>query len=191
MTSPKFCAKTDMLASRSTVKAFSRYSLTLISGLLLVLVPAAATRATDLNRVAQPDPAPESLTVAQLSFFGIGLPKRNTVILQEEGVLEPGGAVLPDDTLYEEHLLEGRADQTVTIRLESDDFDTYLILINPMGEILEYNNDISSSNTNSELTVTLPASGFYRIVANTFEVGGQGQYQITVMEGDTSRSANR
>jgi len=85
-----------------------------------------------------------------------------------------------DGSLYDEHTLDGVAGQTVTITLESPDFDTYLFLIGPDGNVVAENDDISAENLNSELTVTLEADGVYTIVANGFDAQSQGAYTLTV-----------
>lgn len=101
-------------------------------------------------------------------------------ILQEAGVLDSGGPVLPDGSLYAEYSFEGESGQSVTVTLESDDFDTYLMVLDPSGEILDYNDDMSEQNLNSQLSIALPTSGTYRIIANAYDAGGQGSYRLTV-----------
>lgn len=102
-------------------------------------------------------------------------------LLQEEGVLGPGAFVLQQDgSLYREHFFEGRAGQRVTITMTSDEFDTYLILLGPNDELIDQNDDISQGNFNSSITVTLPSSGRYRILANAYDSGGRGRYFLTV-----------
>ncbi|MEB3359529.1 MAG: trypsin-like peptidase domain-containing protein [Synechococcales bacterium] len=102
-------------------------------------------------------------------------------ILQEQGVLQAGSNVLPaDGSLYEEHAFQGQAGQTVTINLQSSDFNTYLILIGPNEQVIDQNDDMSPNSRNSELTVTLPVTGTYRAIANAYDASGRGSYQITV-----------
>ncbi|MEZ2237757.1 hypothetical protein [Microcoleus sp.] len=45
---------------------------------------------------------------------------------------------------------------------------------------LAKNDDISSSNSNSSVTVTLPTSGRYRVIVSTVEKGGRGRYTLTI-----------
>jgi serine protease Do len=101
-------------------------------------------------------------------------------ILEEQGRLQPGGPVLPDGSLYREYVFQGEAGQPVLITLESPDFDTYLMLIGPDGDVLQHNDDISNSNFNSQIRAILPASGTYRVVANAYDSNGQGEYRLTV-----------
>lgn len=102
-------------------------------------------------------------------------------ILREQGILQPGGAVLSgDNSLYEVYTFEGRRGQTVTITMSSSEFDTYLILLDEDNEKIAENDDISDSDTNSEIRITLPANGTYQVIANTYDSSGQGRFLLTV-----------
>lgn len=107
-------------------------------------------------------------------------PSSGDYILQEQGTLASGGPVLQDGSLYEEYRFEGESGQSITITLESPDFDTYLMLIAPNGDVLQYNDDISDSDRNSQIAIVLPESGTYRVIANSYDPAGQGSYEITV-----------
>lgn len=111
-------------------------------------------------------------------------PLGNTAILLEvEGVLEAGDQVLPsDNSLYDEHAFEGRAGQPIIITLESDDFDTYLVLVSPDQRLLSESDDVSDDNSNSSVTTILPSDGTYRAIANAFDSTGQGDYTLTIRE---------
>ena len=52
-------------------------------------------------------------------------------LLEVEGQLEDGDQVLQDGSLYDLHTFEGEAGQFIELRLSSDAFDTYLILVGP------------------------------------------------------------
>lgn len=103
-------------------------------------------------------------------------------ILREEGVLAPGeSSVLPSDqSLYREYTFEGRAGQSVTITLESSDFDPYLAVFAPNRTLLAENDDVSESNKNAFLSITLPVNGRYRIIVNSYDASGRGRYVLTV-----------
>ncbi|MDA0865122.1 MAG: tetratricopeptide repeat protein [Cyanobacteria bacterium] len=105
------------------------------------------------------------------------------ILLQTSGRLESGDSILQDGSFYDSYPFEGEAGQTVTIQLESSDFDTYLLLTDSEGNALIENDDISSSNFNSALTYTLPSSGTYNAIANSYDATGRGNYQITVTLG--------
>ena len=101
-------------------------------------------------------------------------------IVNTQGRLISGDAVLDDGSLYDQHVFSGRSGQYVTISLESNDFDPYLILLDPNGQRIGENDDISRINRNSRLIVTLPATGMYTAVANSYESGKNGDYVIKV-----------
>ncbi|MDY7013233.1 MAG: trypsin-like peptidase domain-containing protein, partial [Cyanobacteriota bacterium] len=72
------------------------------------------------------------------------------LLLRESGVLGTGASILPSDgSLYRDYVFFGREGQSVTINLESPDFDTYLILLDPNSRKLAENDDLSAENTNS------------------------------------------
>jgi S1-C subfamily serine protease len=102
-------------------------------------------------------------------------------ILQEEGALVAGGPVLPsDNSLYREYTFEGRSGQSVTISLESTDFDPYVAIFGPNGRLVAENDDASDSTKNAFLSVTLPATGRYRVVVNAYDASGRGRYSLTI-----------
>lgn len=103
------------------------------------------------------------------------------IILDIEGALENGDLVLPQDgSLYDEHTFEGRAGQSVAIDLESGDFDTFLILLDPEERIVGQHDDVSQDNLNSTLNVTLPVDGTYTVIANGFDSNSRGRYQLLI-----------
>jgi len=105
----------------------------------------------------------------------------NTLILQEQGLLGPNSQVWREDgSLFQEFTFQGTQGQQVSINMESDEFDTYLMLFDERWQILDQNNDISPQDTNSALVVTLPYTGTYRVIANAFDRTGRGRFQITI-----------
>ncbi|NEQ26469.1 MAG: hypothetical protein F6K28_47055, partial [Microcoleus sp. SIO2G3] len=103
------------------------------------------------------------------------------VILREEGSLAPGDAVLPsDNSFYDRFTFAGQAGQTVTISLESTEFDTYLVLVNPDGTSLAQNDDISQSDRNSRISIELPTTGTYTVLANGYDSNSRGRYTLSV-----------
>ncbi|MBE9119015.1 PPC domain-containing protein [Lusitaniella coriacea LEGE 07157] len=102
-------------------------------------------------------------------------------LLQEQGMLEEGDKVLADDdSLYDVHQFEGRAGQSLSISVESEDFDTYLLLSDVNGNVLGESDDIDPENTNSAFTVELTEDGTYNIIINGYEASDRGRYNLTV-----------
>ena len=98
-----------------------------------------------------------------------------------EGTLETGDPILPSDgSLYDFHYFEGSSGQEVTITLESLDFDTYLAVFSPDEKLLAEHDDISQENSNSQLIITLPTTGTYRIIVNSYDNTGVGRYTLKV-----------
>jgi len=115
-----------------------------------------------------------TLSQAQPRGSGAGL------ILRQSGRLGPGDRTLRDGSYFQEFTFRGRANQRVRIRLESNDFDTYLILLDQARNLIGENDDANPNTTNSELTVTLPRDGEYTILVNAFDRTGRGQFLLTV-----------
>ncbi|NET46456.1 protein kinase [Okeania sp. SIO2B3] len=109
-------------------------------------------------------------------------PYPSKVILQEEGILSDDDWVLPsDNSIYAEHTFEGTNGQVVNVTLESSDFDTYLAVFSPTHQLLGEDDDINQKNTNSQLTVTLPVTGRYRVIVNSYDKAGRGKYNLRVV----------
>ena len=117
-------------------------------------------------------------------------PQEQEVILQQKGTLSDGDLVLPSDqSIYDEHTFEGTGGQVVFITLESPSFDTYLAVFSPTNELLGENDDVDRDrdNKNSQLTITLPITGQYRVIVNSYDKTGRGEYDLRVIQsGQTS-----
>jgi hypothetical protein len=87
---------------------------------------------------------------------------------------------LQDGSYYQEFAFTGQAGQQIRILLESSDFDTYLILIDSAGNRIAENDDASSSTTDAEIIVTLPSTGDYTVIVNSYEGGQQGRFLLTL-----------
>ncbi|NER79887.1 MAG: hypothetical protein F6K42_09945 [Leptolyngbya sp. SIO1D8] len=103
-----------------------------------------------------------------------------TFVLQQDGRLEPGDQIAPDGSLFDRYSFEGQAGQSVTITVTSEDFDTYLLLLDNTESVLAQNDDTGFNSTNSALSITLPADGTYQVVVNSFWSDGQGNYSLTI-----------
>lgn len=101
----------------------------------------------------------------------------------ESGVLEEGDEVVPNDgSFYDSFPLEGSAGDSFSISLESQDFDTFLAVMDPEGNIIEKNDDLNEQTSNSRLEITLPESGSYSVIVNAYDQGGKGKYTLKVTE---------
>ncbi|MGB5633509.1 MAG: pre-peptidase C-terminal domain-containing protein [Waterburya sp.] len=99
----------------------------------------------------------------------------------ERGALEKGDRIIADDgSLYDFYPLEGKAGESVTIYLESDEFDAFVALVDSNGNTIQENDDINESDSNSRIQVTLPEDGTYNVIVNTYDEQGTGKYVLTV-----------
>lgn len=90
-------------------------------------------------------------------------------VLQQQGTLAP-----MEDT----YTFDGEMGQSMTIELQSEEFDTILMLKGPNGEVLTSNDDYGGT-LNSTIVFELPESGTYSAVASSFS-GQGGSYQIEI-----------
>jgi hypothetical protein len=103
------------------------------------------------------------------------------LILDTQGKLEEGDQVLEsDNSLYDEYTFDGEEGQSVTVTLESSDFDTYLAVFTPDNKLLEEHDDVSQTNSNSAITVVLPTTGTYRVIVNSYDSKGRGSYNLKI-----------
>jgi serine protease Do len=134
-----------------------------------------------VNPQALPSTTPPQPTSPQTPPSSQPNSQQGGALLQEQGTLGPGASVLQSDgSFYREHSFQGAAGQSITISLESSDFDTYLILLDPNEQVIGENDDTGPNDTNSALTVTLPTTGTYRVIANAYDRTGRGRYTIVV-----------
>jgi hypothetical protein len=105
----------------------------------------------------------------------------------DQRVLRPGSTVSgsltrTDPTLsrgehYHTYTFQGQAGDRVVISLSSDEFDTYLGVLRD-GAVLASNDD-AGGTTNSQVELTLPATGAYAVRVTSFGAGETGRYTLS------------
>ena len=145
----------DRIMAKPSLSSFP-YRLGLMLGLMLCSGPVAAQ---------QVEPPPDNSPTAPL--------------LQESGSLSPGDETLDDGSLYDTYSFEGRAGQSVTISVESEEFDTYLILLDAEGKQIADNDD-SAGNSDSKIVATLTKDGIYKVIVNGYDANSQGGYALSI-----------
>jgi serine protease Do len=107
------------------------------------------------------------------------------------GAVTADDDVLPSDSTYAQAwTIEGRAGETVTIDLQSDEFDPFLYLDGP-GLDRALQDDDSGGHCNARLTATFPQTGTYTIVVNTAVRGAVGRFTLSVTPGSKPSSLAR
>ncbi|MEM9068201.1 MAG: PPC domain-containing protein [Myxococcota bacterium] len=120
------------------------------------------------------------LALAALSFGCSVDPVNET----HQGTLENGDPQHPrDSSWYDEYTFKAKEGWPITVQMTSDAFDTYLQLRREgVGdeEWLQENDDMADGNTNSQITVVAPATGTYKVWANSYEANQGGAYTLTI-----------
>jgi hypothetical protein len=107
-------------------------------------------------------------------------PAIGSEILRSSGQLESQDNQLDDGSYYDLYRFSGLTGDQVTIDMVSSSFDTYILLLDPSGETVSYNDDVTEGNTNSQISLNLPTSGEYTVIANSYSTGARGGYLITI-----------
>ena len=110
------------------------------------------------------------------------VPRRTRTVENYPGRLDPSTAdVLSDGSLYVNHSVYGVEGEEWTVLLRSDAFDPYLFVYDDAGGIEIANDDDDGPGLDASLTVTLPRTGQFTIVANTYSQGEYGDYEIVLL----------
>ncbi|NEO52816.1 MAG: tetratricopeptide repeat protein [Okeania sp. SIO3B5] len=86
-----------------------------------------------------------------------------------------------DGSYFQQHTFAGRAGEAITIELSSSEFDAYLVLFDPNSKGIAKNDD-GGEGSNAKITITLPTTGTYTVIVNTYEKGEQGSYKLSWRE---------
>jgi serine protease Do len=102
-------------------------------------------------------------------------------VLNTTGLLAEGDPSARDQSLYDAYPLEVTGGSTYIVTMRSEDFDTYLLLVDPETEARVATND-DAFGTDSRLVWTAPNDGHYEVWANSYQAGETGQYRIEIRE---------
>ncbi|MBL8851449.1 MAG: caspase family protein [Planctomycetaceae bacterium] len=98
---------------------------------------------------------------------------------RESGRLEAGDGTLKSGEYYDSYELEGVPGQHVRIELTSSDFDTYVMLVDPLGERVA-NDDFEEETRRSVIETDLTELGGYTIAVTSYEAGETGAYELAI-----------
>ncbi len=105
------------------------------------------------------------------------------------GSLQSGDCIYTDGSNYDAYIFTGTAGQQVYMTLNSVQFDAYLLLYQgsfPGGSLLTQDNN-GGGGTNARIPATsgfftLPVTGTYTILANSFAAGESGAYTLALTQ---------
>lgn len=100
------------------------------------------------------------------------------------GTLTDGDAVLQSGELVDTYEIEGWPGQRITITVESDAFDAYVILKDPSGRQVENDDaDGSEDTSDSRLEDELDDIGIFQVLVTSYAPGESGPYRIRIEPG--------
>lgn len=102
----------------------------------------------------------------------------NDIAAQHSGRLDDESPRAYDGKRYAAHEFVGKAGDTLTVELDSNDFDAMLYVSNPDGSNLTQDDD-GGDGTDSLAVTTLPADGAYTIYVTSLS-DNTGSYELTV-----------
>lgn len=105
------------------------------------------------------------------------------------GRLVPTDQKFSDGSRYKMYAFAGNKGDTVAVDLSSDDFDANLLVADASGNSLTRNDD-SGEKCNARLTFVPPATGNYRIYANSSAQAELGEYKLTLTRGRAAAAAD-
>lgn len=126
-----------------------------------------------------------ALTVNVGGTAGAAAPAGGT--RRETGALADGDETLTSGEYADVYRVQGQAGQTLIADLTSDDFDPYLIVIDPDGEQSD-NDDYEGDITRSLVSQPLSQSGEYRVVVTSYATGESGDYDLLISTGSAGSS---
>ena len=155
---------------------------------IIYTLPAAGTYRVLANSLAKGRYGRYTLRVRSLGMASSGnatgglLPGTVGQILRGQtmsGQLSANDPKLSDGSVYQAWTYIGRAGETIQVDVTSTDFDAYAIIQDGNGVKLAADDD-AGGGTNARITYTLPYSGAYRLIANTYRQGSFGAFSMSV-----------
>ena len=99
------------------------------------------------------------------------------------GRITSSDPTLDDGSHYHSWQHSGNAGDALTVTLRSSDFDAFLLLMfgsNMSTAEFMAEDDDGAGGTDARITFTLPETGVYSIIVNTYDPGEVGSYQLAV-----------
>ncbi|HEX9729895.1 MAG TPA: pre-peptidase C-terminal domain-containing protein [Gemmatimonadales bacterium] len=98
--------------------------------------------------------------------------------IREQGTLAAGDDTLRTGEYADAYRFQGTLGQEVTVDLQANDFDTYVILVPPQGDQVE--NDDEGGTNRSLIRHTLTEPGEYRVLVTSYAPKETGSYRLEI-----------
>ena len=92
----------------------------------------------------------------------------------QAGRLEAGDAQLSSGEYFDVHEFSGNGGDRVEITLRSTEFDPYLAIVHPIGDVVLEVDDSEGQGLDVVEVFVLPVDGVYQIVVTSAYAGGTG-----------------
>jgi hypothetical protein len=86
------------------------------------------------------------------------------------------------DILYDEYTVDLAEGQELTVRMASPDFDTFIIVRSPSGEVTE-NDDFEGDQRKSQVDLVAMEAGTYTVWATAYDADQLGSYSLDIEPG--------
>lgn len=103
-------------------------------------------------------------------WTAVGTPSAAQSILEEQVEFQPQ---------QNAHTFTAEAGQAVIIEMVSEEFDTFITLLTPAGDVLEQNDDYDGT-PHATIVAELPETGEYTLLAGSFYGQFGGDYSVSV-----------
>jgi S1-C subfamily serine protease len=117
---------------------------------------------------------------ANLEWLTLPLPHLVVPVDQAGRLGAESDRMLEDRSFVDGYTIDLESGQVVTIDLFSDEFDAYLQLIDPHGDVLARNDDADETTTDARITLSVERSGRYAVLANALLARETGAYLLRV-----------
>jgi hypothetical protein len=109
----------------------------------------------------------------------------------QNGILEPGDFNLASGEYYDLYTYVVAAPITLSIELDSNDFDVYLIVLDPSNAVVAEFDDTTGFGTNLRERVTLESAGVHTLVVTSAFPGETGRYSLRIDESPMLSKGNK
>lgn len=106
-----------------------------------------------------------------------------TVAQTHTGTLASGDATLDEGEFVDAYRFEAQVGQRFVVTMTSDDFDTYLVLHSPTGQITE--NDDAGPGSLIEMIAS--EAGTWKVEATSYAAGETGAYEVVIEAGPVAQ----